>query len=243
MKKFLGFILVVLIVLFAIIFIGRNQIAKLAVTKSVQKSLGLDMDIGKMDINLLKTKLGVNNVKVMNPPGFADPLMFDMPEMFVDYNLRNILAGKVHLQEIRLNIASLTAVRNKEGQLNLSVLQPRGSGTKKAGPSQPSQEPSGSPKDLNIQIDRASIKLGKLIFKDYTQGEQPNVQELNINLDETYEDVTDVQALMATIVQKAMMKSAFPNMEEDFKKMQEGFSKEAEDALKKLKENIKLPSF
>lgn len=246
MKKFLGFILLLIILLVGILFAGRNQIVKFGIEKGTKKALNLDVIVGDVDINFKDTLVSVNNLKIMNPQGYGDSLMFDMPEMKINYHLKDMIGGKIHFEELRLNIAELVAVRNKAGDLNLSVFKPEPSNSQTS--TSPASTGSSEKKDvsekpLDLQIDSATIKLGKLVFKDYTKGDTPEVKQVEMNMDETFENVTDVQSIITTIIQKALMKSAFPGMDAQFGAFMDGMPKEAQGILNKIKSKIKIPSF
>ncbi len=243
MKKVIWIVILLLIFILLGSYVFRNQLVKAVVQKGAEKSLGLNVKLGKVNLDFIGTKVEIRDFQIMNPEEYTQSVMFSMPEMYIDYNLKSIISGKVHLEEIRLNIEQLTAERNAQGDLNLSIFQPKQeTQQKKTGPS-PSEKTEESKPSRDMQIDLASIKLGKMVFKDYSQGEEPQVKELNVNLEQTYKDITDIQSLIMMFTQKVIMQSAFPGMEEDLGKIKESFSKEAQDAIKKFKDNIKIPSF
>ena len=114
MKKIL-IVVVILLVATAAVFAAKNVIAQIAVSQGVKAITGLRLDIGSMNVGILKTLLGIKDLKLFNPRGFQDKIMVDMPEIYVDYDLGAFLKGKVHLEEVRLNLKELTVVKNEKG--------------------------------------------------------------------------------------------------------------------------------
>ena len=110
MLKLFRFIIFVVLIFFLLV-LGRNIILKFAVEKGVEAATGLQLQIEKFDLGIAETHLGINNLQLLNPSGYPDRVMFEAPEVFVDYNLGSILKGKIHLEEIRLNFDKFVVVR------------------------------------------------------------------------------------------------------------------------------------
>ena len=54
-----------------------------------------------------------------------------------------------------------------------------------------------------MQIDLIKLKIGKVIFTNYSKGDRPSVKEMDLNIEETFEDITSPSALVKAIVFKA----------------------------------------
>ena len=76
-----------------------------------------------MDIGIFKTLIGINELQLYNPSGFVDELMFDVPEIYVDYDLGAFMKGRTHLEEVRLHLKEFIVVKNEAGELNLDSLK------------------------------------------------------------------------------------------------------------------------
>ncbi len=203
----LGFIVAV-----AIIFmIGKNVIVKAAVEGGVKAVTGLTLNIQSLKIGLRDSSLGINYMKLNNPKGYEDKTMFDIPEVYVDYNLSDILKGNIHLEEVRLNLATFTVIKNREGVLNLDALKPVEQEIKKE-KSKESDKPKEKTNLPEIQIDLLKLKVGKVIYKDYSGGGEPEVKEFNLNLDSSYTNITDPKVLVSLIVTKALMSTTIGNL-------------------------------
>jgi uncharacterized protein involved in outer membrane biogenesis len=186
----------------AVIFTsGKNMITKFLTQGVFKQVTGLNLKIQSLNLGLLSTLIDIRGIKLLNPKGFEDPLMVNMPEAYVDMDLGSIFGGKIHLQEVRLNIEELMIIKNRDGKINIHYLQ-------SSGLSKPSSESDSRDKKKplpKMQIDRLSLKMGKVIYKDYSTGDTVKVQEYKVNLDETHENIKNPSALVGLIVAKALM--------------------------------------
>ncbi|MBU4304100.1 MAG: AsmA family protein [Candidatus Omnitrophica bacterium] len=199
-------ILVILLVLFIIFAAAKNIIVKTAITAGVKTITGLRLDIESMNIGVLKTLVGIKGLKLYNPPQFEDALMVDLPEIYVDYDLKAFFDKKIHLEEVRLDLKEFIVVKNKDGVLNLDSLkavqtahQPQQQQARKS--PLPAEKKEKMPE---MKIDKLRLKIGKVVFKDYSKGAAPEVKEFNVNIDESFENITDPQALIRIILVKAL---------------------------------------
>ena len=205
MKKLLVIIIGVLAVLIVLSFL-KDVIVKTSVEKGVGLVTGLRLNIRSMNVSILRTLVGIKNLRLFNPEGFKDEIMLDMPEIYVDYNLPEIIKGKIHLEEMRLDLREFVVVKNEEGKLNLDslkVVQAQKEGKK------PAEKEAKMPE---IQIDSFELKIGKVVYKDYSRGGAPSVKEFSLNLDEKYENITDPYALVSLIVVKSLMNTTIARL-------------------------------
>jgi hypothetical protein len=199
MKKILMTGIVAVLALVMVLAVAKNPIARVAVEKGVEKVAGLKMSIGSLNIGILKTLVGIDDLKVFNPPEFEDRVMLDMPEIYVDYNLPAIIGGKIHLRTVRLNMSEFLVVKNAKGELNLNAIKVVKDQKDKKKPT-----PAEKAKAPDFQIDVLELKVGRVTYKDYSKGGSPVVQEFNLNLSERYTDINDPQKLVSLIVVKAL---------------------------------------
>ena len=203
MKLILRLLLIVLI-LFAVLLAGKNVIAKTLVEKGVNIATGLGLSMDKLNIGIVNTLVDIQGLKVLNPSKFLEPKFVVMPEIYVHYDLPAIIKGKIHLEEIRINLSELVVVKNQAGELNLDSLKPV---QEKKNQDQKPQAPAPSTQAPQIQIDKLNLKIGKAVFKDYSKGAQPDVKEFSLNFNESFENITDPNDLVKIIVLKALMKT------------------------------------
>ena len=183
----------VVVILLVTLFFGKNIIAKTVLTNKVEAITGLKMSIVDINVGILKTSIGIKRLKLFNPDGFSDRLMVDMPEVYVDYDLPAFLKGRLHLEEVRLNLKEFVVVKNITGELNLDSLKVA--------------QLNGKAKARAFRIDSLKLKIDKAIYKDYTKNPRPFVVEYDIYIDEQYENITNPYVFMSLIVVKSITKT------------------------------------
>lgn len=208
--KILGKIVGLLIVVLVVLVLARNVVVKAAVENGVKIVTGMPLSMGKLDLNFQKSFIDIENLAVKNPSGFHDTSLVEIPKIFVAYGLRDILGGKVHLRELEFNMKQFTVVKNEKGELNLDRLKAL-QGTQKT-PAQTTKPETKAPaKAMPIQIDTMRLKIGKVVYADYS-GKNPSTKEFLINLDESFQNITDLNSVVRLIVLKAMMSSGIANL-------------------------------
>ncbi len=236
MKKWLKAAVLAIVVVFALGVI-KNFALKMAVEQGVRSVTGLPMSIRKFDLGLLTTKIDIREMKVFNPKDFPEKTMLSMPSIYVDYNLTSFFKGKVHITDAVLDLKEFFLIKNKEGRFNIDALKSSGAAPQeKEGPKE--EKPSQAPE---IQIDSLELKIGRVIYKDYTAGDEPRVQEFNVNLDERYENITNPQALVGLIVFKALAKTSLKNLVnlDTYKNLAKGALATAQKVVTKTAETAK----
>ncbi|MFT5208115.1 MAG: hypothetical protein ACI9CF_001884 [Candidatus Omnitrophota bacterium] len=212
MKKLINIAIIVCVVLFAL-SIAKNSIVKASVTTVCKAVTGLDLNIKSLNVGIMNTLVTVKGMQMQNPKTFVDRVMFDLPEIHIDYDLAAIIKGDIHLEEVRLNLAEFVIVKNAAGELNLDALKPAGSEEKVSEKDAKSAEPKAkSSKTPEVRIDSLSLKIGKVIYKDYSKGGEPTIKEFNVNIDETHKNITNIQALIPLLVTKALMNTTIASL-------------------------------
>jgi len=206
MKKILTSILIIVLAVGIVLFAAKNTVARLSVEKGVEVVTGLKLKMRSLSIGLLTTNVGIKDMRLFNPAGYEDRVMLDMPEIYVDYDLPAIIKGKIHLPEARIDLKEFVVVKNKNGDLNLDSLNVVKEEKEK--PAAKPAEPQKKGKAPEIQIDSLELKIGKVIYKDYSKGGAPSVQEFNIDIDERYSDIDDPNKLVSLILVKALMNTS-----------------------------------
>lgn len=199
MKKWIV-ILAVVIAVAAGFAVVKDTLIKAAVEGGAQMVTGLKLSIRSLHAGILKTVVSIRDLRLANPAGFSDPEMVVMPEVYVHYDLPALLRGTVHLPEARVALAEFVVIKNAKGELNLNALVPVKAQKKGA---KASQVASG--KAPALKIDKLTLIIGKVVYKDYSRGGEPSVKEFPINLNETFTNVDDPYQLASLIVVKALM--------------------------------------
>jgi len=227
MKKIIKIVAVVLVLVIVMSF-AKNIMARTIVSAGVKAITGLKLGIKSMNVGVLRTLIGGKGLKLFNPPGFKDSLMADVPEIYVDYDLGAFFKKKVHLNELRLNLKELIVVKNKEGKINLNSLKV----VKKK-----KETVKGDAGKPHFQIDALELKIGRVIYKDYSTGGAPKIREFNVDIEERYEDIADPRALGKLIVFRALVNTTISSLADfDLGPLKEGLNKTLSKATKIVQE-------
>jgi len=198
-KKLVG-IMVGIAIALLVVAIAKDIVIKTMVEKGVEIVTGLKLDIGTLKVGVLKPVVDIKDLKLFNAAGFKDRTMIDMPEIYVDYDLAAIFKNRIHLNEVRIDLKEFDVIKNEQGVLNLDslkVVQAEKEGKK------PAEKAAG--KAAEIQIDNLKLRIGKVIYKDYSKGGVPDVKEFDLNLNESYSNINNPYAVVSLIVVKALM--------------------------------------
>ena len=209
MKKILR-IAIIFVVIVAGFSIAKNVIAKIAVENGVGLVTGMKLSIKSLNVSLLGTYVGIDGLKLFNPKGYQDKVMADLPEIYVDYDLAKIIQGNIHLPEVRFHLEEFVVVKNENGEVNLNkltALQKKPAEEEKA-----EEKPKAKGEMPPMQIDKMSLKIGRVVYKDYSKGGEPSVKEFKINLNEQYSNITNPNTLVRLIVLKVMMNTPLASL-------------------------------
>lgn len=214
------FVILILLVAFFIYFSFQNFLTGLA-AKSMEGALGVPVKMSKLHLRLAPLELGFYGLRIGNPPGFQEPYIADIPEIFIRLNLLGFFKGKVHVQKVTLNMKEVAVERTKDNKFNLNELM-RLSKAKKAESEAPPTslppaegDPAKSPKPakpVNLEIDEVLLNIGKVTLADYGTGQRV-IREFNFEIkDMILRDVADPFELVAQIIVIILKKIGFAAM-------------------------------
>ena len=194
-KVFIGIAIVLVALAFA-----KDFVIKMVVEAGASKVLGAPVHIGGVSVGLFKQSVRIKDLRVGNPSGFPAGTLIDIPEAGVDYDLGQIMKGNLHLPMVILNLKELNVVKNAQGKLNVDSLQVAQKKTA-AGAAAPA-------KTMPMQIDTATLNLGKVTVKDYTKN-PASVQTLDIGIhNKIYHNITSAQQLVLLVMVESMRPTA-----------------------------------
>lgn len=210
MKKWMRLVIGIAV---AVLVLGavKDLVIKTSVEAGVQIVTGLKMSIGTFKVGLLNTLVDIRNLKILNPAGFKDREMLNMPEIYVDYDLPDIFKGKVHLTEARINMSQFTVIKNEKGALNLDSLKVV-QNQKSVGKPSKSGASKAEGKAPEIQIDKLRLKIGRVVYKDYSAGGAPKLTEFNVDVDQEYANIDNPYTLVGLIVTETMAKTSIAQL-------------------------------
>lgn len=114
------FVCVVLMVLFILL---KDVLAKNLAEKGLRDGTGMDARIAKMEIGLATPTISMEGLKIYNPPDFGGGTLLDLPELRMEYDPDAVGRGKVGFKTMRIHLAELHVVKDKNGVSNLDLLE------------------------------------------------------------------------------------------------------------------------
>jgi len=204
MKKILLIAVIVLIAL-SVIAVLKDQIIKSTVTMAASQVTGAPTTIDSFSLGIIKQTVTIKGFKLYNPPGFPTEIFVDMPTIHVAFVLGDILRKNIHFKEIEISLKELVIIKDKEGKLNVDALKVAEE------PQKPKEETAQKrpSEQMPLQIDLLKLSIGKIIYKDFSKGETPQIDVYDLGYKQkTYQNITSAQQLVALILSEAMKNTA-----------------------------------
>ena len=201
-------ILVTLLVVFIGLGLAKNLIARAALTGAITAITGFPAQVGGLRLGLLGGDLHIRNLRVLNPRGYGERVFVDVPELYVNLDPGALLRGKIHVEEMRLNLRTLNVVKASSGDLNLHKVKALAEGGPKASGGAPAP-PAGKLPDL--QVDVLELKVGGVSYTDESHT-PPTVQAFAVNIDERYEHITNPYLFAGLVVSRALTKTTISSL-------------------------------
>lgn len=197
--KIVPIILVVLVIL----VLMKDVLIKSAVESGASFVAGAQVKITSLSFGLATSKVEIKGFRLYNPPGYPHEVMVDIPLVRVVYDLPAILTGHLHLPEMTVNLDKVVLIKDKQGRLNVDALKV--AQQKEEPASQKPKQKQAAAKQMPMQLDHVNLNLGKVIVKDYSQGEPPSILAYDIGVrNKKYEKITSAQQLATLILTNAM---------------------------------------
>jgi uncharacterized protein involved in outer membrane biogenesis len=201
-------ILLIILAVIVVLVLAKDLLIKIGVEQAAKAVTGMPLKIESLHVGLTSTKVDIKGLKVYNPKGFEEKLMVSIPEIYVDYELLSVFTGKVHVTDFRLHLEEFIVVKNKNGEVNLDHL--KAIKEQKTSKAKKTEGPATKPQEL--QIDNLSLKLERVVYKDYSKGGEPSVKEFNIGIDQSYKDIKSLNAVVSIIVVRALAQTTIANL-------------------------------
>ena len=161
----------------------------LAAAAYLRGQTGCDTEIGSLYANPFTGHLAVENLVMANPPGFPRPDFLRVRALEIDASPRALFARRRVIDRARIEIASLSFVRDARGRVNVRQLAHGGAGAPAPAPSAAS-----APAGTGFFIRQLELRIDRAVVADYSTG-TPVVREFDVHFQHTYRDVTSGQQL------------------------------------------------
>jgi hypothetical protein len=110
MKKPLKILRIVLLAILILVVAGvvvitlfAGQAVKTGIEKAASKTLNVGVSIDDVDMSILGGKVGLQNLKIDNPPGYQHDKLLQLQNAKIEVDIRSLLSDTVNIREIELD--------------------------------------------------------------------------------------------------------------------------------------------
>jgi hypothetical protein len=173
-----------------------------ALTRFVRGRTGFAMEIQSLYVNPFTGRLALRGLAITNPSTFPNPAFAEVREVRVDWRVSSLLSQRLVIEDVVIDVAGVTLVRDSHGVFNAWLFHDRLAGVP-AGPA-PARPAAGAPAEAKgrpreFLVKRLQLRCDRLVIADYSK-RQPAVRELALNFNHTYENLTSAKQLAAPLV-------------------------------------------
>jgi uncharacterized protein involved in outer membrane biogenesis len=259
MKKMLRNVILVVVVLLAVVLVGRDVLIKSATRKVIQSATGFDIELGRVHVGLFSPTFEITDLKLINPEDFPEREALEIRTLRVRYDIPSLFTDTIHLPEVVIDVPKIIVLTKEDGESNLDRLGGKkekpvetsaageGEGAKAEPTAAKEVAPAQAEKPAkNVRIDKLIVKLGTASVRRYVAGkDKPETVDAPMNVDRTFDNVTDLDQVVR-VLSADILVGALPGALNDINKIlqsHEGDSKAAEkelsDQVKQLKRSYK----
>jgi hypothetical protein len=210
--RFLKF-LAVLLVLAVCAFYFRNFLVRKGMETAVTEVTGFPLTVGSFNLGLGRVRVEITDLRLSNPEGFEDPRCLHANRIVADIEGKSLFGKELHIEELDLNIPEIVVVKNAKGETNLDRLKTLAGEEKDAKEGKDGKDGKGKKKaeekPFRWKCDRMYLKMGKVVFLDYTdaKGGKPKKDVWDLKVDEKFKDLDGPDQVVRIIVWKVITKT------------------------------------
>ena len=115
-------LLILGIVLLVALVLLKDTLLKALAEWRIRQATGMSVTIEKLEMGLFSPTFTMEGLKLYNTPEFGGSVCLDVPSVYLEYDPRDALSGKIHLRLLRVNVRELDLVRNQAGLTNFVSL-------------------------------------------------------------------------------------------------------------------------
>ena len=191
-------LLVLLVVLAAGTVLWITFLPSLVVSR-IQARTGFSVRVDHLSVNPFTANVAIKGLVVKNPATWPREEFVELREFHADADLFSLFGSRLVADEVVVDVAQVTLVRNQQGITNAAAFQE--ALTKKAG------APAGGTKQGTAKqaflIKHLVLKFDKLVYADYSSGSLKG-KEYNLNINREMRDVDSVTKLVSPFTGSAL---------------------------------------
>jgi uncharacterized protein involved in outer membrane biogenesis len=110
------------VVLVVILLLSLDSILRLYLEHAIHARTGMEAQIGKFSLGLIRPTVTIRDFKLFNPADFGGTPFLDIREIHAEYDPLALSKHQLHLALLRFNLGELDIVKNEAGKTNLFSL-------------------------------------------------------------------------------------------------------------------------
>jgi uncharacterized protein involved in outer membrane biogenesis len=176
----------------------KDTLLKRYLEHRLSTETGMKAEIEQFHWKLRTDTITIRNLKLYNSAEFGGAPFLDLPELTLAFVRAEVAAGRLHLRNLRLQLAVVRLVKNKDGKLNVTFEDedPK---------SVPSEKPSKSRLEFT-GIDRLNLTLGKVTYTDLQNSTNNTEYDLQVK-DELLTDVRSESDVVDWLLKRLLTKA------------------------------------
>ena len=156
----------------------------------IHAETGFAVQMEKLSVNPFTASAELRGFVLQNPGGWPAKEFVELRQFTVDAHLFSLLTNRFVADEVVVDVAQVSLVKNQQGALNVDVFRDGLLGRDEA-----KEQPKGGGRKREFFIKHLVLKFDKLVSADYS-GRKPSVKEYNLNI---RRDLTDVDSVAKII--------------------------------------------
>ena len=203
-------ILVTAVIALVVLTVVKNSLTQSILTSAISSAAHVPARIGSLNLSFLTASIRVKNFQMSNPAGFPERIMMDIPQIFIDFDPGALFQGRAHFEEVKLDLKKLVVIKNRDGRLNVDAVKP--SQKEKRQAHEKAKEASGG-KPPKLNIDKLTLSIGQVVYKDYSGPGEPTIQSFDINIkDRVYTNIQDPAVVISTVMFEALTRTSLSRL-------------------------------
>jgi hypothetical protein len=171
------------------------------VSSVVRSKTGFAVKVEKLSVNPFTATVRIKGLVVENPADWPEAGFVDLRQLTADAELFSLFSERFVADEVVVDVAQVTIVRNKQGVLNAMAFKERFA-SRPPSPVEP-PPPSRSEPQKKFLIRHLVMKFDKLVYADYS-GTRPSTKTYALNIDREMKDVDSVSKLISPFSGQAL---------------------------------------
>ncbi len=197
LKRFFIFLGTIFLILFllsiTLFFIIKNLRTKEIVENEIERTLGVNITINKLEFSPLLAHIVASGITVHNPSGFVEDELAYINSVHLVFDPIEILTRKKpNIYLFALDLERLNIIKNKEGKVNIKEIIPI------------QEENASKEAETPFYFDIVVLSIGEVRFKDYAKGGNKEQKYIIGLKDATFVGLKDENEVIKMVVYKAL---------------------------------------